>query len=271
MVTKSLICQLVETQVVRYLAGEALSNEALRQLDDHIGGCRECQRFLEAKKSELTSALRPADATPKSPRDKVLQAIVDARRLDEPDPTPQRAAPTPPAAEPKAEPAPTSGRAANLQWKPLALSVALALVLVAMSALTSNPATVFGRKASEALASRGATTNEPAAAPAPVTENPAPTAEAESSLPAPNPGDPGFIGPAAPAPGELETVAQDPKDVTTAPEAEPTVAAPPVEAPRVAVRSRARSPRPAVRRASPPKPAPSQPTIRVYDANGKPL
>lgn len=274
MVTKSLICQLVETQVVRYLAGEALSDEALRQLDDHIGGCPDCRSFLEAKKAELTSALRPTATPPKNPRERVLQAIVDARRLDEPAPAPRRAASASAPATSAANPAPKTVRPANLQWKPLALSVALALVLVAMSALTSNPATVFGRKASEVLASRAAPSETQAAA---KESDPTPPSKTAASLTtAPNPGDPDFVGPAAPAPGEsdasAETTAAEPNLIEAKPaDGNPVESSPRNDPPRVAVRSRPRAPRVRIRRSPAPRPAPSQPTIRVYDANGKPL
>ncbi|MCW5942841.1 MAG: zf-HC2 domain-containing protein [Fimbriimonadaceae bacterium] len=281
MVTRSLVCQLVETQVVRYLAGDSLSDEALRQLDAHIAGCRECQSFLEAKKAELTGALRPADASPTDPKERVLRAIVDARRVNESGPVARE--PLAPVVHPQPKAAPKPARAALVQWKPLVLSAALALVLVAMSALTNNPATVFGRKASEALAAGAA--NAPVETKSPAEKAPSspvdPTVEGEPSTEAPEtlpyaegwtppltasiPGDPEFVGPAAPAPGLDESAKVEPSPPDT-PVPTPTVRA---EAPRVVVRSKARATRKRARPA--PRPPVAQPTIRVYDPNGRPL
>lgn len=257
--TKNFVCQLVEAQMTRYLAGHPLSDEALAQLDQHIASCPECKAVLEAKKDAILGV--PAAPThPPKPGAKIQHALVDA-----------------PAAMAAAAPKPNNRRAGTtstakprtkwaVQWKPLALSVALAVVMVAMSLVAQNPTSVLGPKASNKLpeAAKPAPVPVPAATEQPVAEGPI--------EPAPEPGSPEFIGPDAPAAGSptFDTLAEYEASLAHAnpPPAELEPAAPVAAQPKPTPKRTVR--RTPVRRPAP-QPQNSRPTIRVYDAQGRPI
>jgi hypothetical protein len=52
MSVKNLECQIAKAQIGRYLAGDALSSEAVGQLEEHIAECDECQSRSERQASE---------------------------------------------------------------------------------------------------------------------------------------------------------------------------------------------------------------------------
>lgn len=259
--TKNFVCQLVEAQMTRYLAGHPLSDEALAQLDQHIASCPECKAVLEAKKDAILGV--PAAPTPPAkPGAKIQHALVDA---------PAAMATAAPKRPNRPEGSTTAAKPRTkwaVQWKPLALSVALAVVMVAMSLVAQNPTSVLGPKASSKLpeAAKPAPVPVPAATEQPVAEGPI--------EPVPEPGSPEFIGPDAPAAGSptFDTLAEYEASLEPAspppaePEAEPVapVAAKPKPTPKRTVR---RTP---VRRPAP-QPQNSRPTIRVYDAQGRPI
>jgi hypothetical protein len=63
MPTKSLECQIAAGQIGRYLAGEALSGETLRQLEAHVADCADCQQTIAERKQALMSMLGPGAST----------------------------------------------------------------------------------------------------------------------------------------------------------------------------------------------------------------
>ena len=111
MSVKKLECQLAQAQLGRYLVGDAISPEALVQLEKHFEVCGECQHEIKSRKQRLEGE----DSLP-------VQAVVQPAGSTQ-------------ALEQK-----------KLKLKPLILSSALALTLVAMSYLSKNPASVFGNK-----------------------------------------------------------------------------------------------------------------------------
>lgn len=259
--TKNFVCQLVEAQMSRYLAGHPLSDEALAQLDQHIASCPECKAVLEAKKAEILGV--PAAPTLK-PGATIQHALVDAPAAMAvgsavaPKPHHRRDAGTA-NAKPRTKWA--------VQWKPLALSVALAVVMVAMSLVAQNPTSVLGPKASTKLPEAA----KPAPVPVPATTE-QPVAEAPIAT-APEPGTPEFVGPEAPAAGSptFDTLAE--YEASLGP-ASPPPAEPQPESAPVAAQQKP-TPKRTVRRTPVRRPAPqpqnSRPTIRVYDAQGRPI
>lgn len=267
--TKNFVCQLVEAQMTRYLAGHALSDEALAQLDQHIASCPECKAVLEVKKAEILG-VPDVPTSPPKPGAKIQHAVVNASSM-----VAVGVAPKPQNRRDGGTSGGTTGGTATkpktqwaVQWKPLALSVALAVVMVAMSLVAQNPTSVLGPRASSKLPE----TAKPEPVSAPVATEPL---VAEGPVePAPEPGTPEFIGPDAPAAGSptFDTLAEYEASLEPAspppaePEPEPAapVAAQPKPTPKRTVR---RTP---VRRPSP-QPQNSRPTIRVYDAQGRPI
>ena len=57
MPVKNIECQIARGQIGRYLAGESLSDEALKQLEGHIVGCPECKGALMQRRESLQAML----------------------------------------------------------------------------------------------------------------------------------------------------------------------------------------------------------------------
>lgn len=138
MPVETIECQIVQAQLGRYLSGEAISDEALRQLEDHIGGCPICRQEVAIRRASLQALLGTVNSAAGRP-----EALIGALRQNQfathavvESPTPEA-----PATTPKPTPAKLS--------RPLLLGSALALVLVAMSYLGNNPTSLFGDRASE--------------------------------------------------------------------------------------------------------------------------
>lgn len=60
MPVKSFECAIARSQIGRYLAGDAVGGEAMRQLEAHISGCSDCQRLIDSKKEDLLGPLAHA-------------------------------------------------------------------------------------------------------------------------------------------------------------------------------------------------------------------
>lgn len=60
MSVKSFECAIARSQIGRYLAGDALGEESMRQLEAHISTCADCQRLIDSKKAELLGPLAHA-------------------------------------------------------------------------------------------------------------------------------------------------------------------------------------------------------------------
>ena len=60
MPVKSFECAIARSQIGRYLAGDPVDGEAMRQLEAHISGCEDCQRLIDSKREELLGPLAHA-------------------------------------------------------------------------------------------------------------------------------------------------------------------------------------------------------------------
>lgn len=266
-------CQIARAQIGRYLQGDALSSEALDQLEDHIAECPGCKGVLTERRKALQEMLgwkgeeapktaviqEPPSTAPKNLQNKAIaqlqQAMTSTKTGDGKKPT---------------------------VWKPLALSAGLAVVLIGMSYMTKGSNSILGERVTEALPPAPA-----AIATAPIEPDielgvgdnsglsPASTVapivtisdEQLSTEPiAEQPDD----SAALPVAGEVKQ-AEPPKPTTVSKSAEapakPVVKkAPQVEVKKATPRSVTTQPAPAK-----PKQQPRTNTIRVYDENGNPI
>lgn len=231
-------CQIAQAQIGRYLTGGALSPEALEQLEGHIGECAACTEMLRQRREGLQAMLGGQAAVEADP----------ARRPTRPEPHP---APTASLVgrlreqliQAATAPAPDREGAPDRRsfLRPLALSGALAVVLVAMTVLSRNPNLVFGEKAAppakETAPAKAPAVAQPAAtAPKPVASTPATTPVVEPATSAPKP--------APPAAAKSNPPRNRPTPHPAAPAKKPDTT---------------------------PPPQPKHGSIRVYDANGNPI
>ncbi len=180
MQVQNIECQIAQAQLGRYLAGEGMAGEAVRQLEAHVAKCPDCKIILEGKRSALVATLEGTgpklvtavtskaspSVDPRSSASRLAQALVAK------------------AAEASTPPAPAAvvvDRAKPvINWKPIAYASALAAVLIGMSYL--GKADLLGSKASASLPERSADPQpqaspsaKPTASPVPVS-SPAPVA-----------------------------------------------------------------------------------------------
>lgn len=132
-------CQLARAQMNLYLAGDPMAPETVEELERHVGQCAECRAALQEKKQSLQAMLKvvggpdvPAPAEP-------------LLRVERPQPKVQVAPEEVPAA---LRPAGETKSGVVRNWKPIAYSGALALVLAAMSFL-GDPTGFFGSSAAQ--------------------------------------------------------------------------------------------------------------------------
>ena len=232
MPVKNIECQLAEAQIGRYLSGGAMSPEALAQLEGHIGECALCKGYLSERRAGLQAMLAGRAVV------QAYSAVVEMPQDESPKVhwLQRLRRPTPPTEDgPEAlEDAPAS----KALLKPLLLSGALALVLIAMSYVSRNPDALLGEKVIPVAQPVPAT---PAATPPPVAKAPS---AASATLPKVAP------KPFAPKPGPIVTVSKPvarKAPMRRRPSASPAHAAP--------------------------NPAPASPhgSIRVYDSQGNPV
>jgi hypothetical protein len=145
MPVQSIECQLVRAQIGRYLGGEPLSKEAMRQLEVHLVACDDCRGALSSRKAELRAKMSTEgfDAKPKpkvDPESIAYKAVVDYKAIE--------SATNAASAKPAKPEKPT--RSTNFT-KPLALTAVLAVVLVAMSRFSGGNGLSFGPNALTAL------------------------------------------------------------------------------------------------------------------------
>lgn len=138
MPVETIECQIVQAQLGRYLSGEAISDEALRQLEDHIGGCPICRQEVAIRRASLQALLGTVNSAAGRP-----EALIGALRENQ---FATHAVVESPAPE---APATTSRPTTAKLSRPLLLGSALALVLIAMSYLGNNPTSLFGDRVSE--------------------------------------------------------------------------------------------------------------------------
>lgn len=266
MPAKNIECQLAQGQIGRYLAGTDMSDEAVTQLELHIGECTECTEFVEAKRRSLReiAAQRKAVAYVEVPEESSIaeppkedpsRSLVEQLR--------QKAAI---GRAPAGEREPVTRQ---FQWKPLIYSGALGLVLLGMSHFTANPTALFGERATEAavLESKPETPTEEGRDPfSPTPEPPlketAGPASSETASIANNQASPA----ASPeAPQKTPVMKMTSESPSVSPSSTPTQ--PEVRVRRRAVVRRSAAKRRTAARAS----ARRGNSIRIYDANGRAL
>ena len=154
MATKNIECQLAQGQIGRYLRGEHISAEAVRQLESHIGDCSDCTEMLLHRRQAIVSMIgetvptravievsEPEPAAPaQNASARLVAAINSATRqpkLEVPKPAPE-VNPEPP-------------KKAVFFTKPIIYSIGLAIVLIAMSYLSRSATSFFGPSASTAI------------------------------------------------------------------------------------------------------------------------
>jgi hypothetical protein len=83
MQVKNVECKLAEMQIGRFVSGEALSAEAVRQLDEHLSVCAACSQVLSDRKHALQSMLSQGfaavttDLPPEDKENLLIKALVD--------------------------------------------------------------------------------------------------------------------------------------------------------------------------------------------------
>ena len=154
MTVQNFECKIAESQIGRYLAGEAMSGETLRQLEEHIAECPHCKVVVTERRAALQNMLgglegpvaaherkvdvEPEAAMPRSRRtmaDRLVGRVATVRAVIN-DPEPQVAAPAP--TKPPID--------AKTFWKPLALCGVMAILLIGMKFVSNNPTSLFGPK-----------------------------------------------------------------------------------------------------------------------------
>jgi hypothetical protein len=160
MQVKNIECQIAQAQLGRYLAGEGMAGEAVRQLEIHLAKCVDCKRVLDEKRRALLATLEGASTNshpapvepavpsrsetneepPRTSASRLAQAILAKSAVAQAPSAPASVAPS----------APKSWMASN--WKTLALAGALAAVLIATSILSKGD--ILGPRASAALPDR---------------------------------------------------------------------------------------------------------------------
>ena len=144
-------CQIARGQIGRYLNGEGLSAEGLRQLGLHVAECSECKSFLDQRKAALQGVLGEAVVAPRERARPVVEATpsealiaqIRARTVaDEPE-EPANPTPTPAATKP----------IKPILTKPVIYCGLLGVVLLGMTFMNRNPSAVLGPHASQTIAS----------------------------------------------------------------------------------------------------------------------
>ncbi len=189
--------QLAEMQIGRFVSGETLSAEAIKQLDTHLATCKRCTEVLNDRRQALKSMLHQGYAAvttdlPTARKEHLLiKALAEKATTDKFTP-PRR---TPVEASPEAEPKKVWNPASVLRQtkdknpsvkKTLIYSAALGVVLFAMGYITHGQTALFGGSAEQAYPPQ----TQPAPAPinpaaSPVSSNPAPSASAPAEDPKP--------------------------------------------------------------------------------------
>lgn len=163
-------CQIARGQIGRYLNGEALSSEGLRQLGAHVAECSECKAFLDHRKAALQGML---GETAMPPREEVravvevnpseaLIAQIRARFVEE-EPTPLASAPI------------AAKAVKPVLTKPIIYCGILGVVLVGMTYMTRNPSGLLGPRASQIVAASPAAVDAKTLTSARETSKPPPT------------------------------------------------------------------------------------------------
>ena len=140
-------CQIARGQIGRYLSGEALSAEGLRQLGAHVAECSECKGFLDHRKAALQGMLGETSMPTREQAHAVVdvnpsEALIAQIRARSEAEEPAVSAPTPVANKP----------VKPILTKPILYCGLLGIVLVGMTYMTRNPSGLLGPHASQIVA-----------------------------------------------------------------------------------------------------------------------
>ena len=136
MAVHNIECQIAKSQIGRYLSGDAFSPQALKQLEEHVAECSECKVSLHQRKAALQAMLGDSNTAvvqvdeTETETHKTFAETLRGKMSSKPRPT-QTAVP---------ETKPVHF------WKPLGYSLALAAVLLGMSAFSKTLTSPFGAK-----------------------------------------------------------------------------------------------------------------------------
>lgn len=217
MPVKNVECQLAEMQIGRFVSGETLSSEAIKQLDAHLASCKHCSEVLKDRRQALKSMLHQGYAAvttdlPTARKEHLLiKALAEKATTDKFTP-PRR---TPVEASPEAEPRKGWNPASILSQtndkngsvkKTLIYSVALGIVLFAMGYLSHGQNNLFGGSAEQAFP--------------PQTQAPAPTPSVPQAAESSKPTQSSAPAPTVSTPPKSEPKAGQPAKTTTPAEAE---------------------------------------------------
>lgn len=150
MPVETIECQIVQGQLGRYLSGDPLPTEAVRELERHIGGCPICRAEVATRRATLHALLGVAPTPEASEANPLLDLLRQRSSSTETVPThavtPHLSEPAP-SVETDTAPAPR-----RLFTKPILLSASLAIVLIVMNFLTDGPTDLLGPRADKPTA-----------------------------------------------------------------------------------------------------------------------
>jgi len=147
--TKDLECRLAQAQLARYVAGEELAAELVADLEAHIAECADCHAAVEARRRILGQRLfRGEGFASQAPAESSVAPVVEPYAVVEMPAQPSERKSRLPAWMEGVLPV-GSGMASGgvaRKWRPLALSLLLSGVLIAMTAMAKNPNALFGER-----------------------------------------------------------------------------------------------------------------------------
>lgn len=152
MPVETIECQIVQGQLGRYLAGDSLPAEVVRDMESHIAQCPICRTEVSQRRATLHSLLGTSPAPALAEANPLLDLI--RQRTPSTTTMPTHAV-TPHLAEPASatpsDKTPDAVRTPRRTFsKPLILSGALAVVLIAMNTFVKSPTNLLGPRANEA-------------------------------------------------------------------------------------------------------------------------
>jgi hypothetical protein len=289
--TKDLECRLAQAQLARYVSGEDLAAELVADLEAHLAECAECHAAVEARRSVLAQRLfrRETSATqvqtgsrPEDPTEPyaAVEMVSEPRR---------RGGWLQSLVEVLFQPSsPTASGGSARKWRPLALSLLLSGLLIAMTAMAKNPNSLFGERVAPtaAIGEQSPAGSSSDGRLMPMASGSSSATEGPPTSSAPNPDNdapsgrnsPPADAPSGDEPTKAETGAGLPREAEAGSGNRPTSAT----GTRTKEANAPPSPHPTTRPSSVPSPArntvrprvgarPDVGSIRVYDSNGNPI
>lgn len=160
MPVETIECQIVQGQLGRYLAGDSLSSEAVREMEGHIARCPICRVEVAQRRATLQTLLGIVPTPDTAEANPLLDLI--RQRTPSTSTVPTHAV-TPHLADSAGttasdETPDVSQAPRRIFSKPLLLSGALAVVLLAMNAFVKSPTDLLGPRANQAAPAQSKTT-----------------------------------------------------------------------------------------------------------------